>query len=68
MSGEPSYLELGVPDVGAAGAFYGPLLGWEPQAMGGGASVSTSTLGECRDDQGVRFGLRQVVDPGTRGH
>jgi uncharacterized protein len=117
MSGEPSYLELGVPDVAAARAFYGALLGWEPQAMGGGASVATPTLGigihggdderhfevffavpdldaamgqvvslggaligdvhdsegfgrwvECRDDQGVRFGLRQAVDPGTRGH
>jgi uncharacterized protein len=109
MTGEPSYVELGVPDVPAATAFYGALLGWAPETMSGGASVTTSTLGigihgddedrhfevffavgdldaamvtvaelgggldsevrdsegfgrwvECHDDQGVRFGLREV--------
>ena len=108
MPGEPSYLELGVPDVGAARQFYSALLGWQVTDMGGGGSVETATLGvgihggdpdahfevfftvpdldaavarllelggealgrindsgdwgrwvECRDGQGVRFGLRQ---------
>jgi predicted enzyme related to lactoylglutathione lyase len=109
MTGEPSYVELGVPDVAAATAFYGALFGWAPQQMAGGASVVTDTLGigihggdperhfevffavrdldaavtrvgelgggtdsdvnespgfgrwiECHDDQGVRFGFREV--------
>jgi len=108
MPGEPSYVELGVPDVDAARRFYGPLLGWAPSQVGMGGEVETqslpigihggdpeahfelfftvddldtsaaqvielggSVLGdahdsgefgrwiECRDDQGVRFGLRQ---------
>lgn len=109
MPGEPSYIELGVPDVPAALRFYGQLLGWEGTAMGQGGQVTTPTLDigihggdpaahfevffavpdlesavqrlpelggaalggindsegfgrwvECRDDQGVRFGLRQA--------
>jgi len=108
MSGEPSYIELGVTDVAAAKEFYGSLLGWTVSDVPGGASVSTdsidigihggdsashfevffvvpdlaaslgriaelggSTIGEvndagdfgrwveCRDNQGVRFGLRE---------
>jgi predicted enzyme related to lactoylglutathione lyase len=114
MTGEPSYLELGVPDAGAARAFFSELLGWQATDVGTGASVQTSTLGigihgsdpeahfevffavaeleasiarltelggstigdiqrsqgfgrwvECRDPQGVRFGLRETgADPG----
>ncbi|MGI8668044.1 MAG: VOC family protein [Jatrophihabitans sp.] len=109
MTGEPSYLELGVPDPDAARRFFGSLLGWQSSDQGGGATVETSTLGigihgsdpeahfevffavadltasiarlvelggstvgertrsdgfghwvECRDPQGVRFGLRQA--------
>jgi uncharacterized protein len=108
MPGEPSYVELGVPDVDAARRFYGSLLGWAPSLVGTGREVETRTLPigihggdpeahfemfftvddldasaaqvielggsvlgnahdsgdfgrwvECRDDQGVRFGLRQ---------
>ena len=106
MSGEPSYIELGVRDAEAAKAFYGRLLGWRPAGPG---QVDTATLSigihggddashfevfftvddlaasinqvpalggrvesdvhdspgfgrwvECVDDQGVRFGLRQL--------
>jgi len=109
MAGEPSYIELGVPDVAAARKFYGGLLGWKPSGKAGPGSVDTATLGigihdgdderhfqvffavadldkarakitklggatigeihdesefgrwiECVDDQGVRFGLREV--------
>jgi predicted enzyme related to lactoylglutathione lyase len=108
MLGEPSYVELGVPDVDAARRFYGSLFGWVPSDVGAGGQVETPTLPiglhggdaeahfelfftiedldaaaaqvvrlggsvlgdthdsgefgrwvECRDDQGVRFGLRQ---------
>jgi uncharacterized protein len=108
MTGQPSYVELGVPDVDAAYRFYGSLLGWTPPA-GPGGQVDTETLSigihghdaekhfevffavddlaasidevvelggevlgdindsgdfglwvECRDDQGVRFGLREA--------
>jgi uncharacterized protein len=108
MPGEPSYVELGIPDVEAARRFYGSLLGWAPSEVGAGGQVETRTLPigihgndpealfelfftvddldaaaaqvielggsvlgeindsgefgrwvECRDDQGVRFGLRQ---------
>lgn len=45
MSGEPSYLELGVPDADAARAFYGGLLGWSVTGAAGPGEVATSTLG-----------------------
>jgi predicted enzyme related to lactoylglutathione lyase len=109
MPGEPSYIELGVPDLEAARRFYGSLLGWALSQVGTGGEVETQTLpigihggdaeaqfelfftvddldastakvierggsvlgdahdsgefgrwAECRDDQGVRFGLRQA--------
>ena len=45
MSGQPSYIELGVPDPQRAIAFYQALLGWEPESMpAGGGQVSTSSL------------------------
>jgi predicted enzyme related to lactoylglutathione lyase len=31
MAGQPSYLELGVPDAAAARAFIGALLGWQSE-------------------------------------
>lgn len=45
MSGEPSYLELGVPDADAARAFYGGLLGWSITGTAGPGQVGTPTLG-----------------------
>jgi uncharacterized protein len=108
MPGQPSYIELGVPDLEAARRFYSSLLGWALSQVGTGGEVETQTLpigihggdeeahfelfftvddldastgkvielggsvlgdahdsgefgrwAECRDDQGVRFGLRQ---------
>ena len=109
MTGEPTHVELGVPDADAARTFYGALLGWEPLTPSGPGGVKTDTRGigihdgddstlfevffavvdleasiaklselggrtvsdvndsegfgrwvECVDDQGVRFGLREV--------
>jgi predicted enzyme related to lactoylglutathione lyase len=44
MTGQPSYIELGVPDADAARRFYGGLLGWQPSGTAGPGAVSTSTL------------------------
>jgi uncharacterized protein len=45
MSGDPTYIELGVPDADAARAFYGALLGWRPSGDSGPGAVDTDTLG-----------------------
>ena len=45
MSGEPSYIELGVADADKARAFYGELLGWQPSGTAGPGQVDTATLG-----------------------
>ncbi len=61
MTGEPSYIELGVRDPDAAIAFYGQLFGW--QVTGPGQVDTSPGFGrwiECADDQGVRFGLRRA--------
>jgi hypothetical protein len=108
MCGEPSYIELGVPNPSLARAFYAELLGWPRGDASGIGQVDTDTLSigvhggdenrhfevffavpdldtsialvtelggslvsnvtdspgfgrwiECKDNQGVAFGLRQ---------
>lgn len=44
MNGQPTYIELGVPDADAARAFYGKLLGWQPSGPAGPGNVSTPSL------------------------
>lgn len=44
MTGEPTYIELGVRDADAARTFYGALLGWKPQGTSGPGQVATPTL------------------------
>ncbi|HEU0240135.1 MAG TPA: hypothetical protein VFR11_12795 [Micromonosporaceae bacterium] len=44
MTGEPSYIELGVRDADVARAFYGPLLGWRASGDQGPGQVDSSTL------------------------
>ena len=44
MTGEPVYIELGVPDADAARAFYAPLLGWAPSGAAGNGQVDTPSL------------------------
>jgi predicted enzyme related to lactoylglutathione lyase len=42
--GQPSYIELGVPDTAAARVFYGRLLGWPDPSGDGPQEVTTPTL------------------------
>lgn len=44
MTGDASYIELGVRDADAARAFYGPLLGWEVSGDSGRGQVDSPTL------------------------
>lgn len=44
MTGQPSYIELGVPDADRARAFYGQLLGWKPSGNSGPGNVETTSL------------------------
>jgi len=44
MSGEPSYVELGVPDADRAVAFYGAVLRWAVDPSAGMTQIETSTL------------------------
>jgi hypothetical protein len=44
MTGEPTYIELGVPDATAARAFYAAVLGWPGGPSAGAGQVDTLTL------------------------
>lgn len=44
MTGQPTYVELGVPDADQARTFYGTLLGWQPSGTDGPGIVETPTL------------------------
>jgi uncharacterized protein len=44
LTGEPTFIELGVSDADMARAFYGPLLAWRPSGAGGNGEVDTATL------------------------
>lgn len=44
MTGEPTYIELGVQNPDAAREFYGALLGWAASGPAGPGQVTTSTL------------------------
>jgi predicted enzyme related to lactoylglutathione lyase len=44
MSGEPTYIELGVRSADAARAFYGAVLGWVPSGSSGPGQVETESL------------------------
>ncbi len=44
MTGEPTYIELGVTDADAARTFYGGLLGWNATGDSGPGQVDTPTL------------------------
>jgi len=44
MTGEASYIELGVRDADAARAFYGRLLGWQASGDSGPGQVDLPTL------------------------
>jgi predicted enzyme related to lactoylglutathione lyase len=44
MTGEASYIELGVRDADAARVFYGRLLGWQASGDSGPGQVDLPTL------------------------
>ncbi|MFF9624427.1 VOC family protein [Streptomyces griseosporeus] len=61
--GSPCWLDLGVPDVRAAAAFYGAVLGWEYQPMEDGGDVEG---GMFRKDGKTVAGLGRLTEEGAR--
>lgn len=57
MTGQPTYIELGVPNADQARAFYHGLLGWQPSGTSGHGNVETPTLhvGLHSDDPGAEM-------------
>ncbi|WP_338895379.1 VOC family protein [Streptomyces sp. TG1A-60] len=67
--GSPCWLDLGAPDVPAAAAFYGAVLGWEYESMSDGAGEGEETEGEggaFRKDGKVVGGLGRLTEEGAR--
>lgn len=56
MAGEPSFIELGVPDADRAGRFYSGLFGWPMESMAGGGMAHTGTM-----DIGIHGGDRSAL-------
>ncbi|MFF4421634.1 VOC family protein [Streptomyces sp. NPDC001549] len=61
--GSPCWLDLGVPDVRAAAAFYGTVLGWDYESMGEGEEGEG---GMFRKDGKVVAGLGKLTEEGAR--
>ncbi|EGX56360.1 hydroxylase [Streptomyces zinciresistens K42] len=73
--GSPCWLDLGTPDVPAAAAFYGAVLGWEYESMGGGAEGDEPGGGDTggdfeggmfKKDGGTVAGLGSLTEEGAR--
>lgn len=60
--GSPCWLDLGAPDVGAAAAFYGAVLGWEYEPMEG----EDMEGGMFRKDGKIVAGLGELTEEGAR--
>ncbi|MFJ3583278.1 VOC family protein [Streptomyces sp. NPDC090127] len=63
--GTPCWLDLGAPDVPAAAAFYGAVLGWEYEAMEGGEDEGMEG-GMFRRDGKTVAGLGKLTESGAR--
>ncbi|KOU21020.1 VOC family protein [Streptomyces sp. WM6368] len=61
--GSPCWLDLGTPDVRAAAAFYGTVLGWEYEAMEGEPDMEG---GMFRRDGKIVAGLGRLTEEGAR--
>ncbi len=61
MTGQPTYVELGVRDVQAAKTFYGGLFGWEP-AGPGQVETDTLSIGIHGGDDAAHFEVFFAVD------
>ncbi|MFE7185408.1 VOC family protein [Streptomyces erythrochromogenes] len=62
-AGAPCWIDLGVPDVPAAAAFYGAVLGWDYESMGEGEDMEG---GMFRQDGKVVAGLGRLTEEGAR--
>ncbi|WP_406367920.1 VOC family protein [Streptomyces sp. NBC_01546] len=63
VPGSPCWLDLGAPDVRAAAAFYGTVLGWEYESMGEGEEMEG---GMFRKDGKIVAGLGKLTEEGAR--
>jgi uncharacterized protein len=61
--GAPCWLDLGAPDVRAAAAFYGAVLGWDFEPMGGETDMEG---GMFRKDGKIVGGLGKLTEEGAR--
>ncbi|MFJ8013696.1 VOC family protein [Streptomyces sp. NPDC096339] len=71
VPGSPCWLDLGAPDVRAAAAFYGAVLGWEYEPMGeagegGDAGDGNMEGGMFRKDGKLVAGLGKLTEEGAR--
>ncbi|MFJ6782639.1 VOC family protein [Streptomyces yangpuensis] len=62
-AGAPCWIDLGVPDVPAAAAFYGAVLGWDYESMGDGEDMEG---GMFRKDGKIVAGLGRLTEEGAR--
>ncbi|GGP95035.1 hydroxylase [Streptomyces virginiae] len=62
-TGSPCWIDLGVPDVPAAAAFYGAVLGWDYESMGEGEDMEG---GMFRKDGKIVAGLGKLTAEGAR--
>ncbi|GGT23182.1 MULTISPECIES: VOC family protein [Streptomyces] len=63
VPGSPCWIDLGSPDVRAAAAFYGAVLGWEYESMGEGEDMEGGVL---RKDGRIVAGLGKLTEEGAR--
>ncbi|MEV6168989.1 VOC family protein [Streptomyces sp. NPDC051954] len=63
VPGSPCWLDLGAPDVQAAEAFYGAVLGWDFESMGDGEDMEG---GMFRSDGKIVAGLGKLTEEGAR--
>ncbi|MEV4193519.1 VOC family protein [Streptomyces toxytricini] len=63
VPGSPCWIDLGSPDVRAAAAFYGAVLGWEYESMGEGEDMEGGVL---RKDGRIVAGLGRLTEEGAR--
>lgn len=64
VPGTPCWIDLGAPDVPAAAAFYGAVLGWDYEPMEGGGEDMEG--GMFRKDGKIVAGLGKLTEKGAR--
>lgn len=63
VPGSPCWLDLGAPDIRAAAAFYGAVLGWDYESMGEAEDMEG---GMFRKDGKIVAGLGKLTEEGAR--